>query len=887
MHRSLRGVSVFVVASFALACSTERDVDPSSAVINTGADGAADGTLDDATVVEDTGPGIVIDSSDETSGTCKPTTCAAAGANCGKIADGCGALIDCGPTTCPNPSDVCGAVKPNVCGSSCKPQTCADVGATCGKQGDGCGAIIDCGTCTAPDTCGGGGVPNKCGFSEVDTGVVCTPKTCATAGFNCGKAGDGCGGVIDCGTCTAPEVCGGGGVANKCGGAPVCTPKKCSDYGYSCGLAGDGCGGTIDCGTCTAPQTCGGGGIPSVCGGGAATCVNLECKKVKCDAGTSSISGVVYDPAGKTPLYNVFVFIPNGTPGSFADGATCDKCADALSGYPLVTAITNEKGEFKLNDVPVGAGIPLVIQTGKWRRQVPITTAACTNTVIPKDLTRLPRDKSEGHLPKIALTTGGFDALECLLRKIGISDSEFTNPSGLGRVNLYKGMPPKTYTLSGGSYIPGATGAYTSGALFPDATTLWNDATQLKKYDIVLMACEGAEYGDPSSSTSVPTKPTATVLKGTKSATSLANMKSFVDTGGRVFASHYHRYWLKSGPTPFPSLASWNDYQDFWPTITERITTTFPKGAAMANWLVNIGASSTVGTLAVSQAQHSISSVDATKVLDWIYAKDQKDLSGANVSYATQYFSFNTPVGVTADSQCGRFVYSDIHVSSGDKTDAPFPSGCTTTTMSPQELALEFMFFDLASRVCDETKPPPPPTCKALTCAEQGIECGPAADGCGGLLACGTCVSPKTCGGGGVPGKCGSATCTPKTCTAMGVECGPTGDGCGNIISCGTCTPPASCGGGGVPGKCGYSETGTCTKIDCGGRCGPQGDGCGGLPSCPPCDGGTCAPTDCTKAGAECGVIGDGCGGTIDCGTCTPPKTCGGSGVPYKCGGIG
>src|SRR5262245_1728145 len=31
-------------------------------------------------------------------------------------------------------------------------------------------------------------------------------KTCADEGANCGPIGDGCGGIIDCGTCTAPET---------------------------------------------------------------------------------------------------------------------------------------------------------------------------------------------------------------------------------------------------------------------------------------------------------------------------------------------------------------------------------------------------------------------------------------------------------------------------------------------------------------------------------------------------------------------------------------------------------------------------------------------------------------------------------------------------------
>ena len=32
---------------------------------------------------------------------------------------------------------------------------------------------------------------------------------------------------------------------------PSCTPKSCADLGYSCGMQGDGCGNVINCGTCT------------------------------------------------------------------------------------------------------------------------------------------------------------------------------------------------------------------------------------------------------------------------------------------------------------------------------------------------------------------------------------------------------------------------------------------------------------------------------------------------------------------------------------------------------------------------------------------------------------------------------------------------------------
>jgi chitodextrinase len=91
----------------------------------------------------------------------------------------------------------------------------------------------------------------------------CTPITCSAMGYNCGSVSDGCGATLNCGSCTSPATCGGGGTKNVCGTS--CTPTTCSALGYTCGTAGDGCGGTLNCGSCTAPQYCGGGGTANHC----------------------------------------------------------------------------------------------------------------------------------------------------------------------------------------------------------------------------------------------------------------------------------------------------------------------------------------------------------------------------------------------------------------------------------------------------------------------------------------------------------------------------------------------------------------------------------------------------------------------------------------------
>ena len=66
--------------------------------------------------------------------------------------------------------------------------------------------------CTSADTCAAG----ACVGTPIP-GCTCTPTTCAAQGKNCGTILDGCGGTLTCGTCTAPQICGGGGTANVCG----------------------------------------------------------------------------------------------------------------------------------------------------------------------------------------------------------------------------------------------------------------------------------------------------------------------------------------------------------------------------------------------------------------------------------------------------------------------------------------------------------------------------------------------------------------------------------------------------------------------------------------------------------------------------------------------
>ena len=655
------------------------------------------------------------------------------GSYCNNISDGCGHALACG--------DTCATLKPgwlcenNLCVGSaavCTPTTCDPVAGTryCGRVGDGCGRGIDC-----PDTC----ASLKPGWSCDTTtsscmgGADCKRLVCdgnPNARY-CGKVGDGCGGTVDCGdTCSAFKA---GWVCDTsqglCAGGPSCVRIACitAGGGQYCDDIGDGCGGTLHCGDCPGSGVCTSNVCP-VLGCGA-----MCAAQFKCPSGTTSITGTVYDPAGKVPLYNVIVYVPDAPLANIATGATCDTCSASVSGKPITTAITDASGSFKLDDVPVGVDFPLVMQVGKWRRQVtikasevsPCATAAIADASVGQARRlRLPRNQSEGSIPKIAITAGDADRLQCLFTRIGIDTAEFTNPDGKGAINIYN----DNYGLAGKPL-------YDNGTYWPSAFPFWSDIMAMMKYDVILMACgssqnryngnkKPADGTDPAATTNVLTD----AMK--------LNMVRYLAQGGRTFAEHYHIGWLKAylplkdvakypcvaggsdnpcsiapdGHAPFGDVATWVDDSsiDLGSNVAATIDQSFPKGQAFASWLQAVGGSTTLGSILLG------SDVKQTAI-DTIQPPSQKWITQPGYVH---YLTFNAPTTAAPAAQCGRFVFTGLHVASAlvtgadaDSKDKPFPSGCVIARdLSAPEKALEFMIFDLTScLIPDSAIPAPPP----------------------------------------------------------------------------------------------------------------------------------------------------------------------------------
>jgi hypothetical protein len=221
---------------------------------------------------------------------------------------------------------------------------------------------------------------------------------------------------------------------------------------------------------------------------------------------------------------------------------------------------------------------------------------------------------------------------------------------------------------------------------------------------MVLLSCECGENNQ--------TKPTA----GKQA------LHDWLDEGGKVFASHYHYTWFRNSPdTDFQGVAQWGNSGNGDGAQSSQtpydVDTSFPKGATFGQWLGVVNALNSAGpppNILLSPVAESVVAVNSP-TLRWIYAPTGSD--------QVKYMSFETPIGgVTpppdagegSKSYCGKAVFTDLHTGGTTmSTVASIPSGCTNTGLSPQQKALEFLFFDLSACVTNDTTvpplPPPPP----------------------------------------------------------------------------------------------------------------------------------------------------------------------------------
>ena len=368
------------------------------------------------------------------------------------------------------------------------------------------------------------------------------------------------------------------------------------------------------------------------------------------------------------PLPGALVFIPNTAPGAnlppLADGPACRACPALTTDDVLVSAVTGPDGRFSLRDVPAGTGIPIVVQLGTWRMQTTIDVAPCVDNALPLGTVRLPRSQREGNIPLTAISTGQHDTLECLLRKMGIDDAEFTNPSATGRIHLYR---------SNGAIIDAST---------PDESVLKGVSAgggRWSTYSQVLLACEGAETLETPEA--------------------LGNFIDYVDRGGRVLATHFSYVWLfQNGP--FAKIGAWTpgSASPAGPLVTDVVTSS-PEGTNFGVWLGHAGA---LSRPAPPQIRIAAPHADLGALV-----------TGASAELWLSSFSPPTSQAVAIstrlnDKVCGQIVFSDFHANRAASTSDTFPGECEPNlALSADEKALEYMLLYIGACSAPPVVQPP------------------------------------------------------------------------------------------------------------------------------------------------------------------------------------
>jgi hypothetical protein len=433
----------------------------------------------------------------------------------------------------------------------------------------------------------------------------------------------------------------------------------------------------------------------------------------------------------RTPNVADLPAIPTGIP---AGGTSCDRCEDQMLGPVLAGAITDATGAFTIQEyVPVGVEVLLVVKVGRFRRVTTLTLpaeAACQTTMLPTTLpenpTRLPRNMMDGlavNIPRIAISTGSVDAMECVLEKMGLAHTEFANPGGAQRVNLYRGGPTTGTPPGSGARMDDLT---------PHGTALYGDPAAMQGYDLVVADCEGGQWDEDFTE---------------RDATG-ANVVDFVNRGGRLFASHWSFSWLHENgmaaydaanplATGLGPAATWDPNVDSENMGTGAISVARPSASPriqnFVDWMVNerVTMAPAYEFGIVDPRSHATALGPTSE--EFVYLTQDA---------AAQQFSFNTPYGSPPEAACGRVAYSGFHVAAGTGGqmnpfgNSIFPTHCMGD-LSNQEKVLLYMLFDLGACIGDD---PPPPPCVPEVCAAD--QCGFVPDGCGGVLDCGPCRPP-------------------------------------------------------------------------------------------------------------------------------------------------
>lgn len=748
----------------------------------------------------------------------------------------------------------------------------------------------------------------------------CVPNDCAALGKDCGQVSDGCGGMLECGVCSVPHSCGGGGIPNVCG----CTPRECSAQQGECGTVPDGCGGWLTCPVCAEGKACGGKGLENTCG---------FIPIAMAGSDQSVYSGTVvsldgrgsHDDDGETVTYSWrLVMRPSGSKAALNNASTSQPSftADAAGIY-IAELVVSDGHQPSMPDVVVITATDTDTMSceprTKWRVISAAQIMTCGVSASGSGFCWGLRtgDGSVVMKPKPSAIAGGrsFQTIAagmdygCGIAKDGIAycwgDNTYgqlgdgstvkrTIPVAVSGGHRFKSIYvsrilPEAHTcalteldnaycwgrnwtgqLGNGTTIDSSIPVLVSGGLTFTSLAVGGDFTcgltqQGQAYCWGMSGSWGALGGSTTAEQYVPAI-SAAGLAFSSISTGLEQVCGVTTTGAAYCWGRGENGVLGQGvlansltPVLVSGGKTWRSVSA-GPSFTCGITA-LGEGYCWGNGAYGLGSGKVMGNTAMPIAMAGGINFDSISV----GLSHACGFASSGEAYCWGYGAY----GALGNNSIGQANQPHRVLDPCDGCpvdgDADGDGYCGEYDCDDNDASLHPDAPERCDDVdsdCDGSLVDEYPTIDGVYPACDVDGDGVEADGDhDGII-------------GGTPCPSGVAVGCDDNCAdvANPDQMDTDGNGFGDACNC----LWASCAELGV--NCGTVSDGCGRTLNCGSCMTPQTCGGGGVPNV--CG---CTPTTCAVQHAECGSIPDGCGGTFNCGPCSGSRTCGGAGIPNTC----
>jgi len=351
------------------------------------------------------------------------------------------------------------------------------------------------------------------------------------------------------------------------------------------------------------------------------------------------LRGTVRAPNGTIPIAGALLYLSKDKPAPTSTKVYCDQCVHLAAGQ--LHALSDATGAYDLPVTTAGKQY-LVIQKGGFRAVREITVKA-GDTTLNDPTTQLPSKTQPDvgdEVPRMTVVHGQYDDIESSLMKLGID--------------------------------PSAIDVVESALIGVAAKEFLTDATRVNDRHIVFLPC--GDYTQPAPNTDLSTDPAIQ-----------ANLKAFVEAGGRLYVTDWHYDFIARTFPGFIDFAGASQTACSGCGHTDYDAAASVTDPALASWMT----AQSLGSFTLQRNYTGIDGVNATATTDAAGAPKTVTpkvwVSGSKANGPAK------PATVSFEQGCGRVLFSTYHTE---------PS---TLALTPQERALLGVLLEVNVCTASET----------------------------------------------------------------------------------------------------------------------------------------------------------------------------------------